>query len=78
MIAKIEGTVVSVNDGKTQKGKAYRGVQVLQQNERGACLVKLRLWNGTKVEVGKPVAVTAVVDAFAGSRGGAFLSVDVF
>lgn len=78
MIAEIKGTVVSMMDGKTEKGKVYHAVQLLQQGERGASLVKVRLWNGTKVKVGEPLAVTALVDAFAGKRGGAFLSVDVF
>lgn len=79
MIAKIEGTVVSIlPDGKTKSGKTYRGIQLLQQGDKSASLVRVRLWNGTKVELGKPLAVTAVVDAFAGQRGGAFLSVDVF
>lgn len=78
MTAEIKGTVVSIGEGQTQKGKPYRLVQVLQQGDKGASLVRVKLWNGTKVELGKPLAVTAVVDAFVGSRGGALLSVDVF
>lgn len=78
MVAEIKGTVVSIGEGKTQKGKAYHLVQLLQQGEKSASLVRVKLWNGTKVELGKPLAVTAVIDAFVGSRGGALLSVDVF
>lgn len=79
MIAELKGTVISVAEMKTQKGKGYRAVQLLQQEPgRRAELVRLRLWNGTKVELGKVLVVTAVVDAFMGSRGGALLSVDVF
>lgn len=78
MVAEIQGTVVSVGEGKSSKGKSYRLVQLLQQGEKSASLVRVKLWNGTKVELGKPLAVTAVVDAFVGSRGGALLSVDVF
>lgn len=78
MIVELKGTVVSLSEGKTAKGKAYRTVQLLQQGEKAASLVRMRLWNGTKVELGKPLAVTAVVDVFTGSRGGALLSVDVF
>jgi hypothetical protein len=78
VIADLKGTVVSMGEGKTAKGKPYRVVQLLQQGEKSASLVRVKLWNGTKVEVGKPLAVTAVVDAFTGSRGGALLSVDVF
>ncbi len=79
MVAELKGTVVSITEMTTKaKGKPYRSVQVLQQGERGADLVRVRLWNGTKIELGKPVTLTAVVDAFAGSRGGALLSVDVF
>ncbi len=79
MIASITGTVVSVADVVTkEKRKPYRAVQLLQTGDRGASLVRLRLWNGTKVELGKPLTVTALVDAFSGTRGGALLSVDVF
>jgi hypothetical protein len=78
MTAEVKGTVVSIGEGKTKAGKVYRSVQLLQQGEKGADLVRLRLWNGTKVELGKPLAVIAVIDCFTGSRGGALLSVDVF
>lgn len=78
MIAELKGTVVSVKEAKTQKGKSYRAVQLLQQGEKGADLVRVRLWNGTKIEEGKSVSLTVVVEAFVGSRGGALLSADVY
>ena len=78
MIAEVKGTVVSLSEAVTKKGKPYRAVQLLQQGERGAALVRVRLWNGVKAELGKPLAVTALVDTFMGTRGGALLSVDVF
>lgn len=79
MIAEIKGTVVSLGEAKTTaKGKVYRPIQMLQQGEKSASLIRVKLWNGTKVELGKPLSVTATVDAFVGNRGGALLSVDVF
>lgn len=79
MIVAIQGQVVGMSDEKTKKeGKPYRAVQLLQQTEKGAALVRVNLWNGQKAELGKPASFTASVRAYEGNRGGAMLSVDVY
>lgn len=81
MIVQIGGQVLGVRDEKTKKdNKPYRVVELLQQGERGAEVVRVNLWNGhkEKVEVGKQATVTANVRAFSGSRGGVMLSADVY
>lgn len=79
MIVEIKGTAVGILETKTKKdGKPYRVVSVLQQNEKGADVVRVNLWNGHKVENGKPVVFVASIRAFQGSRGGVMLSADVY
>ncbi len=79
MIVQVKGTVVAVLDTKTKKdGKPYRVVSLLQEGEKTAEIVRVNLWNGTNVEKGKLIALTAGVRAFQGTRGGAMLSVDVY
>lgn len=79
MVVAIQGQVVGVAELKTKKGdKPYRAIQLLQQNEKGAALVRVNLWNGQKAELGKPANFTASVRAYEGTRGGAMLSVDVY
>lgn len=80
MIVELKGQVVGVKDETTKKdSKPYRSVQLLQTSDKGVVdLVRVNLWNGHKVEVGKQAAFLASVRAFQGSRGGAMLSVDVY
>lgn len=78
MICEIKGTVAGVQDKVSRdKGTPYRLVQLLQQGERGAALVSVRLWNGQKVEIGKVVMFTVRVQAWRGQQGEALLSADV-
>lgn len=79
MIAEIKGDVLRIEETKTKKtGRLYRIVEVLQKGDRGSAIVRVNLWNGQKVEVGKAVALPVSVRCYVGSGGVARLSADVF
>jgi hypothetical protein len=76
--AEVSGSCISVTDGTTAKGKAYRLVTFLQTDGKHTELVRARVWNGAEAHPGKPFKAIATFSAFALKSGGAALGVDVF
>lgn len=79
MIVELSGQVMHVTEKENAKGRKFKLVQLLQDSEKRAEVLFVKLWNGTKAEPGKPLKVSAEVAAYKSKESGeARLSVDVW